>query len=402
MMMNHPVIVLIAYNRPEALSRLLGSVLMADYSQFKDVSLIISIDGGGDRNEEVCKVADQVTWQHGKKQIIRHSENLGLRKHVISCGDLSGEYGSVIILEEDIYVSRNYYDYATKAINFYAEDEKIAGISLYSYSYFESAGIPFSYLFDGNDVCFMQVPSSWGEVWTKKQWSNFKNYYAQKPEIKEEDKLPEKVKTWPESSWKKYFYKYMVEKDLFFVYPLVAFSTNFGDVGTHYLSQTQSCQVELECFPNLEGYKFVSFSSSNNKYDAYFELLASSLIAFGVDIDEDSCVDLMGYKPLNLFDNKYTLSTKKCNKLIDGYEFAMIPLAMNVIHKIKGDFISYSTTESFGSLNEAKRIELISRSQSTSFYSGKVSVLSTKTYKLGYYLLHPFEIGKMLLRKFKR
>ena len=54
----------------------------------------------------------------GIKKIIKHSKNLGLRAHVITCGDLVNIYDNIIVLEDDLFVSPYFYKYANDALNF--------------------------------------------------------------------------------------------------------------------------------------------------------------------------------------------------------------------------------------------------------------------------------------------
>ena len=54
---------------------------------------------------------------------------------------------------------------------------------------------------DESDVFFMQFPSSWGQAWTNKQWDLFKKWYANNcNEIKNTNKIPDNVLSWPKSS----------------------------------------------------------------------------------------------------------------------------------------------------------------------------------------------------------
>ena len=51
---------------------------------------------------------------------------------MLQCGDISYEYGSVIVLEDDLFVSPFFYKYAVEAQEFYRDDNRIGGISLYN------------------------------------------------------------------------------------------------------------------------------------------------------------------------------------------------------------------------------------------------------------------------------
>ena len=100
--MDKIAVVVVGYNRSDSMRRILGSLAKADYKE-KDIPLVISIDHSG--REEVEQVAREFQWNYGPKEVICHKERLGLRKHIISCGDLTRRYGAVMILEDDLYVS---------------------------------------------------------------------------------------------------------------------------------------------------------------------------------------------------------------------------------------------------------------------------------------------------------
>ena len=98
--MNITPIVVVAYNRKRSLERLLKSLNEAIYER-NDIPLIISIDKGD--NADVLKVAQDFIWKYGEKVIEYQPNNLKLKKHIIKCADKCMEYGSVIILEDDLY-----------------------------------------------------------------------------------------------------------------------------------------------------------------------------------------------------------------------------------------------------------------------------------------------------------
>src|SRR5689334_8218108 len=105
-----PAVVISAYNRPESLDRLLNCLNKADMPT--DVPLIISIDSGGSRESDILRVAQSFDWHHGEKRVIQHDSPLGIVKHFHFCGSLAHEFGSIVKLEDDYYVSPAYYYYA--------------------------------------------------------------------------------------------------------------------------------------------------------------------------------------------------------------------------------------------------------------------------------------------------
>ena len=170
--MNKPAIVTIAYNRPDSLGRLLSSLGNAKYPEGSEVTLVISIDKSD--TDEVVRLAKEYEWPFGEKVVIARKERMGLKNHVLACGDLTDTYGSIIVLEDDLYVSPSFYEYAVKALDFTEGDERIGGVSLYNHLFNVHARRSFMAIDDGYDNWYFQFASSWGQAYTKSQWDGFK------------------------------------------------------------------------------------------------------------------------------------------------------------------------------------------------------------------------------------
>ena len=102
-----PAIVAVGYNRPESMKRLLRSIGEAHY-EWDDIPLIISIDKSDVK--EVQEIAEAFEWKYGAKRVSLHRERLGLRNHILECGDYAIQYGAVIILEDDREVAPDFYN----------------------------------------------------------------------------------------------------------------------------------------------------------------------------------------------------------------------------------------------------------------------------------------------------
>jgi hypothetical protein len=333
-------IVVVAFNRPDSLERLLKSIGNALFDHSRDIPLIISIDRGN--SEEVLDVAKEFTWPHGTKDILYQSEHLGLKDHILQCGDLTYKYGSIIVLEDDLVVSPEFYNYALSCIKFFSSDEHIAGISLYSYNYSETARLPFYPVDDDFDNFFMQVPSSWGQAWTAEQWKKFRDYDQSKLDIAENDTLPVAVKHWSHHSWKKQFYKYLSIESKFFVYPRKSFTTNFADKGSNSSSSQNLYQVPLKT-KSSGHFNFVAFDQSASTYDSFFELIINknNLHLFPEFIDLGVTIDTYGTKPLT-DGNSCWVSTKPCSNPLKQWDISMLPMINNVIYNNEGTLLSYA------------------------------------------------------------
>lgn len=349
--MNIPIVIA-AYNRDYTLSRLLFSLAKARYTD--PVTLIISIDGGGP--ESVKTVARDFEWKFGPKEIIEHPENLGLRRHILSCGDLSSQYDGIILLEDDLYVSPWFYKYTVAALDVYKVCKEICGVSLYSYQYNETALFPFKPLNDGSDVYFMQLPCSWGQAWLKGHWSDFSQWYQSNShlELQNDVTLPSNISFWPETSWKKYFLKFMVENRKFFVYPHVSYTTNFGDKGQHHQG-TNVFQVPLASGDTGKD-RFLAFDDCLVKYDVFCELLPECLVTLsGGTLPRDLSIDLYGSKRKENLISEYVITPKQCRSFIESFGRRMVPPELNIINRIEGSDLFLARVdllEEFGDINQ--------------------------------------------------
>lgn len=337
-----PVIVVVAYNRSDSLKRLLQSLLYA-----KDISetrLIISIDNQEPHNYDVKELAESFKWPFGEKEVRYQKAHLGLRKHILQCGELSQEYGSVIVLEDDLFVSPYFYTYAISAMEFYGKDEQIGGISLYNQPRQEAQELPFMPLADQSDVYFLQLPSSLGQLWTKDQWTRFRTWFDSKPDLSAIS-LPHYIFRWPETSWKKYFAAFLLDSDKYFVYPRNSLTTNFFDAGTHMSdSSSHSGQTPLKLFDSNP--RFISLAESNCIYDINLELKTEAVRTLSVEqIDYDFELDLYGSKEIDKIKSPYVITARPCSNPIKGFRRALKPHEVNVLLNLEGSEFSLCRKE---------------------------------------------------------
>lgn len=320
-------ICIIAYNRVVSLERVLASVANAYYDE--EVTLIISIDKSDIK--EVAEYAECFKWEHGQKRVIKHAQNLGLRAHVLKCGDLLAEFDALIVLEDDISVVPSFYYYARQCVEKYYNNESVAGISLYSFPYSYHSNQPFYPMPSDSDVYWMQCAQSWGQVWMRKAWLSFKNWYDKhNEEFGDSPYLPHSICSWPKSSWLKYHTRYCIECDKYFVYPYVSLSTNNSDPGTHNKKNYTLSQAVM-----LYGEKTIFKLNPKIRYDAFFEneLLYEQLCCK----KEDLCIDYFGDKG-NREKKRYWLTlSRQPYKVIRSFALVQKPYEWNIINDIKGD-----------------------------------------------------------------
>ena len=325
--MSNIAIVVITYNRLNSLKRLIDSLLKAKYDE--SVNLIISIDRS-DIFDKIYDYASKIIWIHGEIEIKVAEKRLGLKKHVMQCGELLNQYEHIVVLEDDLYVSPGFYQYTKEMISKYGHEEDIAGISLYNYPRNQYANLPFSPQLDEYDIYFMKIASSWGQVWSREKWTKFLEWYNKNPSI-EEFHIPKHIKLWGDKSWLKYHHAYCAAENKYFVYPRMALSTNFSEPGEH-ASLDSTYQTEL--LNDIKANYRVPDSIENAiRYDEFFENEnIKKYISF-----KDITIDLYGQK----YEYKrYVLTTKVLNKkIIESYALRMKPWEVNVINNINGDNI---------------------------------------------------------------
>jgi len=338
----------VAYNRPDSLKNLLDSLSDSYYPH--DVPLIISIDYSGKNDVETF--AKGYDWKYGEKRIIAHEKNLGLRNHILSCGDLLKEYDAVIILEDDVVVAPSYFYFTEQCVEKYKDNDAIAGISLFSFPLNHYNQVPFYPLKSDSDVYLMKIAQSWGQVWMKKSWKAFREWYDQHDdEFEVMPHLPEKICHWPKSSWLKYHVRYCIEKEKYFVYPYDSMTTDNVVPGVHCQTVTTYEQAHLMYGPK-EGFVL----NPTVKYDGFFE---NEAIPEWLGIDaKDICVDFYGYNGNKLHKRFWLTREVLPYKIVKSFALQMKPYEWNIIKDIPGeDLFLYDTTIADNHKKEERTIE---------------------------------------------
>jgi len=344
--MQHDIaIAIVAFNRPASLQRLLASISRADYSGYDKIHCYINIDFSGD---DTCwKVARDFSWTHGSLHIHQHVENLGLKQNVMLSAGLSQRHDAVIVLEDDLMVSPAYYQYAQQALSFFQQDDNIAGIALYANSFNEVAYCTFDPVDDGHDNYFMQVPCSWGQMWTAKQWNKYLEF-LNGAQHSASVKLPDAVASWPElSSWKKQFFRYMIATNKYFVYPRVSMTTNFADAGKHIAEEVTVFQSSLLLVQKK--FNFNLFDQSFVIYDAYFEFSGLGYKRYtGEDIEVAFDINLS--KNPEDIQAQYLITARQTEKPIKQFASSCYPYEVNVLldiqnENVKAGYLSMTLTK---------------------------------------------------------
>lgn len=331
-------ITIIGYKNYKGINRLLTSLKKLD-CKGDDVLLIISVDKSDD--DSVLEAANHFQWKNGKKIIITHEQNMGLKDHIISCGDYLEQFSldAMAVLEDDLYVSPEMYSYMKEAYAFYKDDTRVAGISLYKHELNLNATRPFYDYNDGGDTFFIQYAMSWGQIWLRNQWMLFKQWYIDRRwEKMDTDYLPQNILKW-KNSWLKYHIMYCIDKGLYFVYPRQGLVTNFSDVGEHNAHTVTAMQIPL-CLKK-RAWDFSSFDNTIAIYDAFFENV-KLLSIIGLKNLEIDIYGIKKYHP----DTHYVLTQRKLPfKVIKKWGLFLRPIEANIINDIQGnDIFLYDVT----------------------------------------------------------
>lgn len=324
-----PAICCIGYNRPGSMKRLLNSISTSVYED-RNIPLIISIDESN-KSDEVEAVARDFEWKYGEKTVLRYPQRLGLKEHCMRCGDLSLKYGALIFLEDDVVVAPGFYSYVKDAVNYYSNDSRIIGISLYTQKWVQDMSSEFIPMNNGYDVFFHQRDISHGQCWMANGWRKYRKWFELNKNAlpKYDMRVPRCVYNWKENnSWSKYMSFFLVEEDMYYVCPFQSYATNLSELGVHAKRTSNICQVPLSVGV-VKNHRFVSLENGVI-YDAIFERKDNYICQLLNLNFEDICVDINGMK-YDWTGYKYLLSSKKLNyKIIQSFGTNLEPIELNI------------------------------------------------------------------------
>jgi hypothetical protein len=337
-----PAIVIPAYNRPIALKRLLSSLQVAEYPPNVQIPLVISIDPENDGpNSQVRELAESFVWEHGPNDIKLHDKHLGLLENFYYCGGLTQVYGSVIFLEDDLFVSPAFYQYASHCLDFYEDEARVGGISLYCYNRNGFTHNPFIPLEDGTDVFFLQTASILGQAWSHSQWQKFADWCAAES-VAQPESTDNMHDLWTKFDTDDYFpivTKYLVSTDRFYVFPRVSYTTGFGDPGVHFADTTSYFQVPIQ--RGLFDNKLQHFYDSEAIYDSFMELSPGCFKRLVPSLSKlDFDVDLNAAKAMRNITAPYVITTRACKKPLKTFSLSMHPAEANIIFGVDGSGIN--------------------------------------------------------------
>ena len=337
-----PAVVVNAYNRPQALARLLASLQQAAYPAEVPVPLVVSIDRGG--SDEVRRTADRFAWPHGPKEVVVQTQHLGLVQHFFACGDLTERFDAIVYLEDDLTVSPVFYAYAAQALSFYRHDDRVAGLSLFGLWFNGYTQQPFVPLADGSDAFFVQVPYTQGLAFARAQWARFEEWRRSPAATAQAALLHEAWSRFDSEDWFPLLARFVITTDRYFVFPRVSHTTGWGDAGTHFEQASRFFQVPLQ--REKRRYDFKALDDAAAAYDSFFEIQPAWLNRLTDQLrGYNYTVDLYGIKSRANLRAEYVLTSRRCRKPIALFGKTAWPLEMNVVERVPGTEICLCRTE---------------------------------------------------------
>ncbi len=161
-------VVMISYNRPDWIQLSLNNVALAHGAV--DHEIFVFIDGPrseGDRilQDRICEIAVSYKQKLPKLNIIRRDRNYGCRGNIVDAiSTVITQYGKVIVIEDDVLVSRTFLEYMDDALKFYKDDKKIWSINAYQSP---ELHIPKDYPYD---IYLNPINLCWGWGTWKDRW----------------------------------------------------------------------------------------------------------------------------------------------------------------------------------------------------------------------------------------
>ena len=162
-------IVCFAYNRPRHLQITLRA--LAENAEAASLPLFVYVDGAkNDFDNFLISEAVDVAHSFGScfhRLILKVREaNFGLfRSLTLGITEVLEQFDQVIVLEDDIVVSKGFLSYVLQALDFYEDEKDVASIHGYTPAF--STNLPQSFFLKGADC--------WGWATWKDRWSLFRD-----------------------------------------------------------------------------------------------------------------------------------------------------------------------------------------------------------------------------------
>lgn len=166
-------ILLFVYNRPSHTRKVLSALEEANLAA--ESTLYIFSDGAKDTlNIDLVNQVRAIIsepWLFKNIKIIERNKNFGLAANIIDgVSTVIKKFGRVIVLEDDLEISKYGLEYFNDALTTYQFEEKVMEISGYMYPVKDTSILEESY--------FFRVANSWGWATWARAWNHFESDIA--------------------------------------------------------------------------------------------------------------------------------------------------------------------------------------------------------------------------------
>lgn len=238
-------ITVFAYKRLDKIKQLMDSLAKCEKAE---ESIVIVFCDGAKSDKEILLVNEVRDYVETVKrnnifkemQVIYQSINKGLAHSIIEgVTEVLEKYGKIIVLEDDLLVSRDFINYMNNALDFYEKDLRYGEISSYTMP------IPYLRRYD-KDVYVMRIADCWGWATWKDRWDNcdwelesLDSFKKDVNNVKRLEKLRAGMMNMLESqkagiydTWAARWFFHLYLKNQWTVYPRECRSINIGYDGT--------------------------------------------------------------------------------------------------------------------------------------------------------------------------
>ncbi len=240
-------IALFAYKRPDHLQRTVES--LKSNARARESHLYVYSDGAKSDADirQVSEVRAYLGTIDGfaSVTVMARETNAGLANSIKDgVTQLCDQYGSVIVVEDDLVVASCFLDYMNVVLDKYSNDERIMQISGYQFPVNTDCG---------HALCFMPLTTSWGWAIWDRAWKNYTDdvllyrKMAGNPELRYRFNINGNYDYFPMleaqhegkiDSWAIHWYATVFMKKGLVAYPKVSLVTNTGMDGSGTHAQT--------------------------------------------------------------------------------------------------------------------------------------------------------------------
>jgi len=168
---NFSPIALFVFNRYEKTKKTIISILLNQEAKFSELFVFSDGPKKEDDMKEIRKIRKLISQLKTFKKIhlFEREKNFGLANSIIKgVNEVLNHHKTVIVLEDDIIISRNFLYYMNKSLNEFILNHKIFSITGYS----------FSNDINTNDIYVFNRFMSWGWATWKDRWSKINFDYS--------------------------------------------------------------------------------------------------------------------------------------------------------------------------------------------------------------------------------